>query len=868
MPETVRTCQVLVSQPIDKNYDYLVPDGMDIEPGDYVLVPLGPRQVVGVVWEAASAISEIPSKKLKSILHKYDIQPMPILAREFIDWVARYNMIERGSVLKMAVPVPDALEVQKAMVAYTLASPHLNPPPLEGGRNGGGISRRSEFGQVIAGRAIELRKNMTPAESKLWVQLSKKHLGFKFRRQHPIPPYIADFICLEKGLIVEVDGGQHGEQVQYDDERTKFFESKGYKVLRFWNEEVLNSTDQVIQKIGEALASSPLQTSPLEKGGGLRWGDKQQRVVDLLRDGRPRKLSEIAEAANVTNAVIKTMEKNGVLKTVEIHPPAPCRNPDHEHGQKFLTEKQFEIAKTLISRVQHGGYEAFLLDGVTGSGKTETYFEAVSAALKQDKQIMILLPEIALSNAFIDRFRERFGCTPALWHSSLTSAQRRNTWRGIATGETRVVVGARSALFLPYPDLGLIIVDEEHDGAFKQEENGIYNARDMAVVRANLAQLPVILVSATPSLETMQNVWAGKYKHLEMPSRYGSASKPEIHVVDLKSDKPERQHFISPVLKDAIAKNIEKGEQALLFLNRRGYAPLTLCRTCGYRFECPRCTSWLVEHKNKGKLQCHHCGYDCRIPNECPSCHDTGSLAACGPGVERIAEEVKEYFPEARSLILASDITDTHDKITEALNSIHNHAVDIIIGTQIIAKGHHFPRLTVVGIVDADLGLSGGDLRATEKSFHLLHQVAGRAGREKLKGEVYVQTWNPEHRVMQTLANDDRDGFLRVEAEERERAHMPPYTRLAALILAGENEGLVRKVAEDMVKRAPRVEGIGILGPAQAQMYRIRGRYRYRILVRAGKNLNLQKYLSDWLDPIKVPSSIRLAVDIDPQSFL
>lgn len=717
--------KVLVTQPIDKNYDYLIPDSMDIEAGDYVLVPLGPREVVGVVWGIEDA-PEAPSKKLKSILTKYDILPMTQLVREFIDWVAKYNMIERGSVLKMAVPIKEALEQQKGVTAYTI------------------------------------------------------------------------------GMIA----------------------------------------DDVI------------------------FAPKQQRVIDFLKNSKPRRLSEIIEAAAVTSAVIKTLEKNGILKSVEIHAPVPCQFPDHEHGQKALTDTQYAIAKTLIGRVQHGGYEAFLLDGVTGSGKTETYFEAVSAALKKEKQVVILLPEIALSNAFIDRFKQRFGCAPALWHSSLTPAQRKNTWRGIASGETKVIVGARSALFLPYPELGLMIVDEEHDGAFKQEENGIYNARDMAVVRANLADIPIVLVSATPSLETMQNVWNGKYKHLEIASRYGAASKPDIKIVDMRVDKPERQHFIAPTLKEAIIRNLEKNEQVLLFLNRRGYAPLTLCRTCGYRFECPRCTSWLVEHKAQNKLQCHHCGFEQRVPEACPSCHDVNSLAACGPGVERIAEEVKEYFPEARSLILASDVTDTHEKITSALNAIHDHEVDIIIGTQIIAKGHHFPRLTCVGIIDADLGLSGGDLRATEKSFHLLHQVAGRAGREKLKGEVYIQTFNPEHRVMQTLANDDRDEFLKVEADEREAAHMPPFTRLVSLILAGESEGQVKLIAEDIVRKAPRVEGIGILGPAQAQMYRIRGRYRYRILVRAEKNLNVQKYLSEWLDPIRIPSSVRLAVDIDPQSFL
>lgn len=726
MADQVKTCQVLVTQPIDKNYDYLIPDHMDIEPGDYVLVPLGPRQVTGLVWALNENGPEAPSKKLKSILHKFDLPPMSGDMRDFIDRAAKYNMIERGHVLKMAMPIPAAMEKGAGVKAYA-------------------------------------------------------------------PGAIAD-----DALLTE----------------------------------------------------------------------KQKKVVALLKDQKPRKLADITKGAGVTQAIVKTLEKSGALKIVEMARPAPCRNPDLNHGKKVLNSAQKEIAGRLKERIAQGGYEAYLLDGITGSGKTETYFEAVAAALKLDKQVVILLPEIALSNAFIERFKERFNCAPALWHSSLTPAQRKLTWRGIANGETRVVVGARSALFLPYPDLGLLIVDEEHDNAFKQEENGIYNARDMAILRANLSEIPIILVSATPSLETMQNVWNGKYTHLELPARYGDAAKPDVKIVDMRLDKPERQHFISPVLKDAIERNISRGEQALLFLNRRGYAPLTLCRTCGYRFECPRCTAWLVEHKKIDKLQCHHCGYDMRLPEICPSCGDVHSFAACGPGVERIAEEVKEYFPEARSLILASDVTDSPEKINEALNAIHNHDVDIIIGTQIIAKGHHFPKLTCVGIVDADLGLSGGDLRATEKSFHLLHQVAGRAGREKLKGEVYVQTFNPQHRVMQTLANDDRDEFLRVEAEERERAHMPPFTRLVALILASENEDLVRKTSEEVVRKAPAVEGIGILGPAQAQMYRIRGKYRYRVLIRAEKNLNVQKYLSEWLDPIRIPSAVRLAIDVDPQSFL
>lgn len=723
-------CKILVTQPIDKDYDYLIPEGMDVGPGDYVTVPLGPRNVTGVVWHGAHENADVPSKKLKAILHKHDVPPMSDLHRDFVDWVAKYNMAERGAVLKMSIPVVEALEQPTPVTGYTLSAKGRAPDP----------------------------------------ELSLKP--------------------------------QH------------------------------------------------------------------QKIIELLSDGLPRRASEIAHQTNVTTSVLKTMLKLGLVKEVDLFTASPCSKPDGKFGHMPLSKAQSDNAAKITDRLARGGYECFLLDGVTGAGKTEAYFEAVATALEQDRQILILLPEIALSNAFITRFYDRFGCTPALWHSSLTPAQRRMTWRGIATGKTRVVVGARSALMLPYANLGLVIVDEEHDPVFKQEEITIYNARDMAIVRANLGQIPIVLVSATPSLETISNIWNGKYTHLELPQRFGNAVMPDISIVDLREHKPERQHFISPILKEAIEKNLEKGEQSLLFLNRRGYAPLTLCRTCGHRFQCPQCTAWLVEHRKTGKLQCHHCGYSLPIPDECPVCHDTGSLAPCGPGVERIAEEVKEYWPDARVMILASDVTDTHDKIKDALKAVRDHEVDIIIGTQIIAKGHHFPKLTVVGIVDGDLGLSGGDLRATERSFQLLHQVAGRAGREKLKGEVYLQTWNPEQRVMTTLASDDRNGFLEIEAEERELARMPPFTRLAALIFASLKEDVVKETALQVVRAAPRVEGVDILGPAPAQMYKIRNKYRYRVLIRAEKNLNLQKYLSEWLDEVKIPTAVRLTIDIDPQSFL
>ena len=505
---------------------------------------------------------------------------------------------------------------------------------------------------------------------------------------------------------------------------------------------------------------------------------------------------------------------------------------------------------------------------MTGAGKTEVYFEAVAAALKKGKQVLILLPEIALSNAFLERFQKRFGCAPALWHSGLSKGARRTTWRGVAEGHSKVVIGARSALFLPYQDLGLIIVDEEHDPAYKQEDGVIYHARDMAVARAAQGGFPICLVSATPSLETMQNAWAGRYEHLTLPDRFGGARMPQIDVVDMKANKPAAQHFISDVLHKEIEETLKAGSQAMLFLNRRGYAPLTICRSCGHRMECPRCTAWLVEHKRFGRLQCHHCGYAAPMPKQCPECGDTDSLAACGPGVERIYEEVKAAFPEANVLMLASDTAENNEQLRAMLQAIKNDKIDIIIGTQIIAKGHHFPNLTLVGVVDADLGLTGGELRAAERCYQLLHQVSGRAGRAEKAGKVMLQTYMPEHRIMQALANGGRDLFLQTEAAEREAAHMPPFSRLVGIIIAGRDEGQVVEIAKALGRIAPQGSGITTLGPAPAPFARLRGKYRYRLLVQADKKLNIQKTIAEWVAAVKCPSTVRVYIDIDPQSFL
>lgn len=626
------------------------------------------------------------------------------------------------------------------------------------------------------------------------------------------------------------------------------------------------SVPAALEKPNDIRAYRRDETIALKDGQSL--SPAARRVMEVAADGLARRPSELAAEAGCSAGVVKTLFEKGFLEETILAEPPPCRKPDTARDGAKLSLAQATAAQAMAKAVEKGAFSAHLLDGVTGSGKTEVYFEAVAAALRAGKQALILLPEIALSNAFLERFKSRFGCAPALWHSSLSDHRRKITWRGVASGESRVVVGARSALFLPYRDLGVIVVDEEHDPAYKQEEGVIYNARDMAVVRAHMGKIPVALVSATPSLETMQNVWLGKYEQHHLPDRHGGAGMPDIHLIDMKKDKPDKGRFLSPSLVEAIRRTVEEDKgQALLFLNRRGYAPLTLCRSCGHRFECPRCTAWLIEHKNTGKLHCHHCGYDAKIPKACPQCGEADSLVPCGPGVERILEEVQATFPEMRTIILSSDTATTHDRLRDTLEDIRAHKVDIVIGTQIIAKGHHFPKLTCVGVVDADLGLAGGDLRASERTFQLLHQVAGRAGREAEKGHVWLQTYNPESRVMQALAAQSRDDFLEVEAAAREAAKMPPFSRLAGIIVSGRDEAQVTAVSRQLGQSSPHGTGILTLGPADAPMYRLRGKYRRRLLVRADKPIDLQKAVAHWIETQKIPSAVRVQVDIDPQSF-
>ena len=592
------------------------------------------------------------------------------------------------------------------------------------------------------------------------------------------------------------------------------------------------------------------------------------RVVAELTDRPARGAINLARDSGTGVGVIRGLADIGVLDAVELFDDAPLPQPDPRLPRPKLSEDQADAAADLVAKTQNGDPSVTLLDGVTGAGKTEVYFEAVAAALEAGKQVLVLLPEIALTAQFLDRFEARFGTAPQEWHSDVPRARRRRVWRAVADGRARVVAGARSSLFLPFQDLGLIIVDEEHDLSYKQEDGVVYHARDMAVVRGRLQNAPVILVSATPSLETTANVGAGRYDTLHLPARHGGADLPAISVVDLRRDSPARNCWISPPLKQALADTLAQEEQSLLFLNRRGYAPLTVCRACGHRLECPQCTAWLVEHRFAGRLACHHCGYTASKPNACPECGAEDRMVACGPGVERLAEEIDTLFPEARVELMTSDTIWSPTAAAEIVRRVQAHEIDILIGTQLVAKGHHFPMLTLVGVVDADLGLNGGDLRAAERTYQLLHQVAGRAGREDRPGRVLLQTHHPDHPVMASLIEGARDAFMAAEAEQRQAGNWPPFGRLAAIIVSGPDESHVEGVARALARNAPQAHDFKVLGPAPAPLALLRGRHRWRLLVRATRSVRIQDRLRAWVGTVKPPNAVRVQIDIDPYSFL
>ena len=589
-------------------------------------------------------------------------------------------------------------------------------------------------------------------------------------------------------------------------------------------------------------------------------------ALAAIGDG-PGTVADLARAGGVSTAVVRGLIAAGALAPHALAPPPTFAAPDPAFAVPTLEPAQAAAAATLRDAARAGDFRPFLLDGVTGSGKTEVYFEAVAATLAAGRQALVLLPEIALTAPFLARFAARFGAAPAVWHSGLAPPLRRATWRAVASGEARVVVGARSALFLPFGTLGAIVVDEAHEQSFKQEDGVPYHGRDTAVMRARFEGCPVVLATATPALETRAQAEAGRYETLTLPSRFAGAAMPTVRAIDLKRHPPPRARWLSPPLVTALAETLGAGEQAMLFLNRRGYAPLTLCRACGERIGCPDCSAWLVEHRLLSRLLCHHCGHTVAVPPACPACGGVGMLAACGPGVERIADEAHRLFPDARIAVATSDTIGSPARAAAFVDAMEARDIDIVVGTQLVAKGHHFPELTLVGVVDADLGLAGGDLRAAERTFQQIAQAGGRAGRGAKPGRVLLQTYEPNAPVLRALVTGDAARFHAAEAQARREAGMPPYGRLAALIVSSTDSARAETTARALARAAPAADGIRLLGPAQAPLSMLRGRHRWRLLAHARRSADLQGWLRALLAAVPVPGNVRVAVDVDPYSF-
>lgn len=755
-----KTVPILLPVLLNQTYDYLVEGeadlitGMneagevgvpDLKPGDFVRVPFGRQERIGVVWrrvvEPVDENGEIKSKsidpaKMKAVIDKIDVPPLPDVSMRFAEWVANYTLSPLGMVLRMMMSARQAFVAQKP-----------------------------RFGVAFAG---VVPPRLTPARQK-----------------------VIDVLT------------QHGR---------------------------IDVADK----------------------NGFVWTK-----------------ANLASEAGVSTGVIDGLVKAGVLVQAELAPESMAR-PVPKFSPSTFKEEQIEAAHRMKGIGNSAAFQVGLLDGVTGSGKTEVYFEAIAGAMEAGRQVLVLLPEISLTNQFLERFKARFGCNPASWHSAVGEGERARIWRGVASGEVRAVIGARSALFLPYQDLGVIVVDEEHDAGYKQETNVMYHARDMAVVRGSLGKCGVVLASATPSLESLINAEQGRYAHIKLRTRFYGAELPEMTAIDMKKDPPDRGRWLSPRLVAAVRQTMAEGQQSLLFLNRRGYAPLTLCRTCGYRIQCPQCSSWLVDHKHKAALSCHHCGFKLQRPKACPKCEAEDSLVPCGPGVERISEEVRELFPEARQAILSSDLVPNIAALREVLETIHSGEANIIIGTQIVAKGHNFPLLATVGIVDGDLGLQGsGDPRAAERTFQLLHQVSGRAGRMGTEGCGYVQTYMPDHPVMAAILSGDRDEFMEREVYARQMLTYPPFGRLVALIVTGKKRDITELYAREVAKRAPRSDKVMVVGPVEAPLAVIRGRHRFRLLAKAPREIDIQQYLRHWQARLpQAQGDLRLTVDIDPYNFL
>ena len=574
-----------------------------------------------------------------------------------------------------------------------------------------------------------------------------------------------------------------------------------------------------------------------------------EHMLEFIKKASAYYLEEMGSMAKLMLPIDLTENKhNDAFEQEFTNINLPELSPDQKDALEKISENQISV-----------------LHGITGSGKTEVYFYLIKKALDEGKQALLMLPEIALSKQIVHRFEERFGSKAVVWNSSITPAKKRKYFLGIMNGSVRVVIGARSGLFLPYHNLGLIIVDEEHDHSYKQDEQILYNARDMSILRAHIEKMPVVLGSATPSLETFYNIRQGRYHEVVLTSRFGDASLPDVMAIDMR--KKPKNSWISNELKQAITAKLDAQEQVMLFLNRKGYAPLLVCSTCGHRATCGSCSTALVYHKSANKLNCHHCGFHTKSYVNCPECNGENSMIPCGPGVERIHEEVMAYFPDANIQIMTREEMNTPKKASDVISNIMSGKTDIIIGTQIITKGYHFPKLTFVGVIDTDIGLSGGDLRSSEKTFQLLHQVGGRAGRERIKGMMYLQTFNPQSEFIRLLKEHDFNGFMRAELEGRISGHMPPITRMAALIMSGKNELMVKRSMSDIIRLLPKTDRVTVLGPVAAILSKLQNRYRYRIMLIADKQFNMQGYIANMTARLEKKVLADLKVDIDPYNF-
>ncbi len=638
------------------------------------------------------------------------------------------------------------------------------------------------------------------------------------------------------------------------------------------------AADYYIAAPANVLRMALTSSAMLEGGGTVTEYRATGLVPDRLTPKRAQALErigerqglvrELAALGEVSDAVVRGLVKAGAFEPVDVATDAPYAAPDPVFHTPDLSPAQAKAAAHLVHAVAARDFAPILLDGVTGSGKTEVYFEAIAEAVRAGRQTLVLLPEIALTEPFLTRFAARFGAAPVAWHSDLRQSQRRRAWRAIASGEALVTVGARSSLFLPYARLGLIVVDEAHEGSFKQEDGVRYHARDTAVMRAMFERCPVVLATATPAIETLQQVALGRYRVLKLPGRYGKAQMPAIAAIDLTADAPERGRWIAPMLGRAIDETLARGEQVLLFLNRRGYAPLTLCRTCGHRFQCPNCTAWMVEHRLIRRIACHHCGHSEAVPEKCPECGNADTLVACGPGVERIADEVALLWPAARRAVVTSDTLWSPARAAAFVSQMEAGEIDIVIGTQLVTKGYHFPNLTLVGVIDADLGLSGGDLRAAERTFQQISQVAGRAGRASKPGRVFIQTHEPGATVMRALVAGDAAGFYAAETKARREADAPPFGRYAAIIVSSEDKALADQISRLIKRAAPDMAGMDVYGPAPAPLAMLRGRHRFRLLIHARRSLAVQDVIRAWLGALDWPAKVRVAVDVDPHNFV